>query len=108
MGTTRRAKLGLGVALSEYFFDWVEEPGEHHYRNAFRGESVTVPGLSRFGELTEVSSADVGCRLVWRFALELATGAKPVRLFSAPTAASVFKTVETDTLRHFSTLRPQV
>lgn len=108
VGTTRRAKLGLGVALSEYFFDWVEEPGEHHYRNAFRGESVTVPGLSRFGELTEVSSADVGCRLVWRFALELATGAKPVRLFNAPTAASVFKTVETDTLRHFSTLRPQV
>ena len=69
---------------------------------------MTVPGLTRFGELTEVSAADVGCRLVWRFALELNTTARPVKLFSGPTAASVFKTVENDTIRHFATLRPQV
>lgn len=108
VGTTRRAGLGPGVTLTEYFFDWVEEPSEHHYRNAFHAVTATVPGIRRFGELTEVTPADVGCRLVWRFGLELATSAKAVALFSAPTSASVFKTVETDTVRYFATLRPQL
>ncbi|MFT4127816.1 MAG: SRPBCC family protein, partial [Gordonia sp. (in: high G+C Gram-positive bacteria)] len=71
-GTTREAVLAPGFAtLSEYFFDWVEDAEAGSYHNAFRVESVTIPGLSRFGEYTEVTPSDIGSRLVWVFALEL-------------------------------------
>ncbi|MFW0784470.1 SRPBCC family protein [Gordonia sp. CPCC 206044] len=108
VGTTRQASLGPGFAsLSEYFFVWDEDAETGNYRNAFRAVSANTPGLRRFGELTEVRPADVGCRLVWSFALELTTSAKPVIAFSGPTASSVFKMVETDTVRHFAKLSPQ-
>ena len=111
IGTTRRAQLAPGYAtLSEYFFDWTEDPSQDHYRNAFRVESVNVPGMRRFGELTEVRPAEIGCRLIWAFGLELATAApvaKAMNAFSGPASVPVFKSIEADTLRHFSTLSPQ-
>ncbi|GAB93875.1 SRPBCC family protein [Gordonia rhizosphera] len=108
VGTTRKASLGPGFAgLSEHFFVWDEDPETGHYRNAFRAVSASTPGLRRFGEVTEVKPADVGCRMIWSFALELASSAKAVVAFSGPTANSVFKTIETDTLRHFAHLTPQ-
>ncbi len=109
VGTKRKAALGPGFAgLNEHFFVWDENADTGEYRNAFYAENASTPGLKRFGELTEISPAEVGCRLVWSFALELSTSAKAVTAFSGPTAATVFKTVETDTIRHFSTLSPQV
>ncbi|MEE4022316.1 SRPBCC family protein [Gordonia sp. PKS22-38] len=107
VGTTRKASLGPGLALSEHFFVWDENSETGEYRNAFHAVSASTPGVKRFGELTEIRPADVGCRLVWSFALELSTSAKAVTAFSGPTAASVFKTVETDTIRHFAKLSPQ-
>lgn len=106
VGTTRRAALP-GAGLSEHFFVWDEDAATGNYRNAFYAASASTPGLRRFGELTEVTPADVGCRLIWLFGIELATSAKVVSAFSGPTASKVFKTVETDTLRHFAQLSPQ-
>ncbi|AZG45020.1 SRPBCC family protein [Gordonia insulae] len=106
VGTTRKASLGL-AGLSEHFFVWDEDATTGNYRNAFHAVTATTPGLKRFGELTEIRPADVGCRLIWLFALELATSAKAVTAFSGPTAATVFKTVETDTVRHFAKFTPQ-
>ena len=102
----RRAALP-GAGLSEHFFVWDEDAATGNYRNAFYATSASTPGLRRFGELTEVTPADVGCRLIWLFGIELATSAKVVSAFSGPTASKVFKTVETDTLRHFAQLSPQ-
>ena len=108
VGTTRKASLGPGFAgLSEHFFVWDTDETTGNYRNAFHAVTASTPGLRRFGELTEIRPADVGCRLIWLFALELATSAKAVTAFSGPTASTVFKTVETDTVRHFATLAPQ-
>ncbi|WP_203338683.1 SRPBCC family protein [Nocardioides limicola] len=108
VGTTRQAALGPGfVSLSEVFFDWNEDAEAGRYRNAFQVERSTVPGMKRFGELTEVQPAEVGCRLIWTFALELPSNAAPVTAFSAPTAAKVFRTVENDTIRHFATFTPR-
>ncbi|MYR06317.1 SRPBCC family protein [Gordonia sp. SID5947] len=106
VGTTRKASLGV-AGLSEHFFVWDEDDAAGEYRNAFYAASASTPGLKRFGELTEVRPAEVGCRLIWSFALELATSAKAVTAFSGPTAATVFKTVETDTIRHFAKFAPQ-
>lgn len=108
VGTTRRAVLAPAfVTLSEYFFDWTEEPGDGVYHNAFRVESVNVPGLRRFGEYTEVTPAAVGSRLVWSFALELAGPSRALSAFSGPASVPVFKSIESDTLRHFARLSPQ-
>ncbi|MGC4934251.1 SRPBCC family protein [Gordonia sp. DT30] len=107
VGTTRRARLAPGfVTLSEYFFDWTEEPANATYRNAFRVASVNVPGMRRFGEYTEVTPAAVGARLVWTFALELGPS-RALNAFSNPASVPVFKTIESDTLRHFAHLSPQ-
>lgn len=106
VNTSRGASLGV-VSLAEHFFVWDENPSTGNYRNAFYAISATAPGLKRFGELTEIRPAVVGCRLIWQFALELQTSAKAVTSFSRPTAAQVFKTVETDTLRHFAKLPTQ-
>ncbi|MGV9710641.1 SRPBCC family protein [Gordonia sp. NPDC003424] len=106
VNTSRQASLGV-AKVSEHFFVWDEDASTGNYRNAFYAESITVPGVKKFGELTEIQPAEVGCRLIWLFALELATSAKAVSVFSGTTAAPVFKTVETDTLRHFANLTPQ-
>lgn len=108
VGTTRKASLGAGLAgLSEHFFLWTEDAETGYYRNAFHALNASTPGLRRFGELTQVQPADVGCRLIWLFGLELSTSARALTAFSGPTAAKVFGTVETDTIRHFATLSPQ-
>lgn len=108
VGTRRRATLAPGgLNLSEYFFDWQEDADAGRYRNAFRVESASVPGIRRFGELTEVTPADVGCRLVWLFGLELPSSSRLVSGFSQPVAAQVFSSVETDTIRYFAKLTPQ-
>ncbi|MDL9938436.1 SRPBCC family protein [Gordonia sp. ABSL1-1] len=94
VGTTRTAKLARGLAtLHEEFFSWTADPDTGRYHNAFRVRDASVPGIRRFGELTEISPAEVGSRLVWAFALELPSSARAVTAFSAPTASSVFKTV---------------
>lgn len=108
VGTSRKTSLGRGLAgLTEHFFIWDEDSSTGNYRNAFYATSASTPGLDKFGEMTEIRPAVVGCRLIWSFAMELATSAKAVARFSAPTASSVFKTLETDTLRHFAKLTRQ-
>ncbi|MFT4042070.1 MAG: SRPBCC family protein [Gordonia sp. (in: high G+C Gram-positive bacteria)] len=106
VGTTRRVRLGPGVTLSEYYFDWLDETDNDHYRNAFHVTQASIPGIRGFGELTEVAPAAIGCRLVWRFAAELAASARATALFAGPTSP-VFKSIETDTIRYFATLSPQ-
>ncbi|MET9199426.1 SRPBCC family protein [Gordonia sp. NPDC003585] len=106
VGTTRKAALP-GAGLSEHFFVWDEDASTGNYRNAFYATTMSAPGVRRFGELTQVAPADVGARLVWLFGIELGSSAKLVNAFSGPTASKVFKTVETDTLRHFANLSSQ-
>ncbi len=107
VGTQRRAVLGPGyVTLEEDFFDWTEDPENGHYRNGFRVLRANVPGIRRFGEATEISRADVGCRLKWTFALELPTSSRVVTAFSGPASSTVYKTIEADTLKHFANLEP--
>lgn len=109
VGTTRRAVLAPGfLTLSEYFFAWSEDPDTSSYHNAFRVESVNIPGLRRFGEYTEITPAAIGSRLIWRFAAELGSSARALSAVSNPLSVPVFKTIETDTLRHFAQLTPQV
>ncbi|MGW0037040.1 SRPBCC family protein [Gordonia sp. NPDC003376] len=108
VGTTRRAELSPGyVALSEEFFDWTEDPATGIYHNAFRVKSVNVPGIRRFGEYTEIGPSEVGSRLVWVFALELGSSSWPVTAISNPMSTPVFRSIESDTLRHFAHLTPQ-
>ncbi|MEP9392384.1 SRPBCC family protein [Gordonia sp. VNK1] len=108
VGTTRRAVLSPGyLTLNEYFFDWTEDPENTKFHNAFRVESVNVPGLRRFGEYTEITPAAVGSRLVWTFALELGPSSRALNAFSNPASTPVFRTIEADTLRHFAHLSPQ-
>ena len=107
-GTTRKAVLGPGfVTLAEHFFDWTEDPENTKFHNAFRVESINVPGLRRFGEYTEITPAAVGSRLVWTFALELGPSSRALNAFSNPASTPVFRTIEADTLRHFAHLSPQ-
>ncbi|GAC70443.1 SRPBCC family protein [Gordonia soli] len=107
VGTTRTAKLAKGLTtLHEHFFLWEEDADAERYRNAFGVLDASVPGTKRFGEYTEIQPADVGSRLIWTFALELPSKAKAVTAFSGPTASTVFKTVEADTLAHFAHLEP--
>ncbi|MBD0862064.1 SRPBCC family protein [Gordonia sp. zg691] len=106
-GTTRKAVLGPGyVTLEEHFFDWTENADEGHYRNGFRVERANVPGIRRFGEATEISPTDAGCRLRWTFALELPTTSRAVTAFSGPASSTVYKTIEADTLKYFAHLDP--
>ena len=74
---------------------------------AFRVAKVNVPGMRRFGEYTEVTPAAVGSRLVWAFALELGPSSRALNAFSNPASVPVFKSIESDTLRHFAHLSPQ-
>ncbi|WHU45524.1 SRPBCC family protein [Gordonia sp. L191] len=108
LGTTRQASLAPGyVTLSEVFFDWTEDAENSSYHNAFRVAKVNVPGMRRFGEYTEVTPAAVGSRLVWAFALELGPSSRALNAFSNPASVPVFKSIESDTLRHFAHLTPQ-
>ncbi|MBB4135508.1 SRPBCC family protein [Gordonia humi] len=102
VGTTRSVVLAPGVVkMDEEFFIWDEDPATSTYRHGFRGIRANIPGLRRFGEYTEVSPADHGCRLIWKFAMELGGAGLPSFL-SSPIANGAFGTVETDTIRHFS------
>lgn len=104
-GATRRAVLGPGyVTLEEDFFHWTEDADNGKYHNAFRVKRANVPGMRRFGEATQIDPAEVGCRLRWTFALELPTTSKAVAAFSGPASATVYKTIEADTLKYFAHL----
>lgn len=102
VGTTRSIALAPGMAtMEENFFIWEEDPQTHTYRHAFHGVRGSMPGLKRFGELTEVSPAEHGSRLVWLFGIELGGRALPSWL-SSPISNGAFGTVEADTLKHFA------
>ena len=103
VGTTRSVVLAPGfIKMDEEFFIWDEDPATSTYRHGFRGVRVNIPGLRKFGEYTEVSPAEHGTRLVWKFAMELAgVGLPPV--LSAPISNAAFGTVRTDTIKHFAT-----
>ncbi|GAA1457939.1 SRPBCC family protein [Williamsia maris] len=104
VGTTRSAVLAPGgLHLSEYFFDWTEDPGAGRYRNAFRVVESNVPSLRRFGEMTEIVPAEHGSRLTWAFAIELAGPAARLPGTSAA-AAPLLSTLRTDTVKHFADL----
>lgn len=101
VGTTRSVALAPGLAtLDERFFVWDENPDAQTYRHAFHGVRGSMRGLKRFGELTEVSPTEHGCRLIWLFGIELGGRALPSWL-SSSISNGAFGTVETDTLRHF-------
>jgi hypothetical protein len=104
VGATRTALLAPGYArLEEKFFCWDAAPGGT-YRNAFYVEQSNVPGLRRFGELSEVESFGGGCRFTWSFAMELGGIMARTAKFALPITAKSFGTLETDTVKHFSTL----
>jgi hypothetical protein len=103
VGTTRTAQLAPGYArLSEKFFCWDAEP-RAAYRNAFHVEQSNVPGLRRFGEMSEVTAVGEGCRFTWSFAMELGGIMGRTSKFALPITAKTFGTLETDTVKHFST-----
>ena len=102
VGTTRSIALAPGVVkMDEEFFIWDEDPATSTYRHGFRAIRANIPGLRRFGEYTEVSPAPDGCRLVWKFAMELGGIGLPGFL-SSRVANLAFGTVEKDTVKHFA------
>ncbi|OZG26200.1 MxaD family protein [Williamsia sp. 1138] len=106
VGTTRSAQLAPGYArLSERFFCWDEDPQAQRYRNAFYVEQANVPGLRRFGELSEIEPAERGCRFTWSFAIELGGPLARTSKFALPVSAKAFGTLETDTVKYFANLR---
>lgn len=108
VGTTRRTELAPGyLTLAEYFFEWTEDAESGSYRNAFRVETVNLPGMRRFGECTEITPTAVGARLVWTFAVELGGSSRALNAFSSPVSTPVFRAIEADTLRYFAHLKPQ-
>jgi hypothetical protein len=90
------------VRLSEKFFCWDAESGGP-YRNAFYVEQSNVPGLRRFGELSEVEPFGGGCRFTWSFAIELGGVLARTARIALPITAKRLGTLETDTVKHFST-----
>ncbi|MBM7369093.1 SRPBCC family protein [Gordonia hydrophobica] len=104
VGTTRSVALGPGglVKMDELFFLWNDNATTATYQHAFHGVRANVPGLKKFGEYTAVSPTDNGSRLVWKFAMELGGIALPSFL-SGPISSGAFGTVESDTIKHFST-----
>lgn len=102
VGTTRSIALAPAFAtMEENFFIWDENAQTHTYRHAFHGVRGSMPGVKRFGELTEVSPAEHGCRLVWLFGIDLSGRALPSWL-SSPISNGAFGTVKTDTVKYFS------
>ena len=102
-GTTRSVALAPGfIKMDELFFLWDEDDATSTYRHAFHGVRASIPGLKKFGEYTEVSPAENGSRLVWKFAMELGGVGLPSFL-SGPISRGAFGTVENDTVKHFST-----
>ncbi|KQR99958.1 hypothetical protein ASG12_04170 [Williamsia sp. Leaf354] len=104
VGTTRTAELAPGlVKINERFFVWEADAEAGTYRNAFTVVSANVPGLRRFGELTEVVPSGLGSRLTWAFAIEPAGP-----LAKLPGLSVVSKpalgTFRTDTVKHFAKL----
>lgn len=104
VGTTRSIALAPGlVKMDEVFFVWDEDAATSTFRHAFHGVRANIPGLKKFGEYTEVSPAEHGTRLVWKFAMELAGAGLPPFL-SGPIANGAFGMVRTDTIKHFATM----
>ncbi|GAC58898.1 hypothetical protein GOHSU_57_00160 [Gordonia hirsuta DSM 44140 = NBRC 16056] len=100
--TTRTAVLLGGVTLHEQFFLWDEDRQTHRYRHGFYGLDASVPGLTHFGEYTEVTpGAGGGSRIVWKFALQLKAPALPAPIASK-IAGAAFGLVKKDTVKHFS------
>lgn len=101
-GTTRSVVLAPGaIKMDEVFFIWDEDADAETFRHAFHGVNANIPGLRRFGEYTEVTPAEHGSRLIWRFAMELAGPSLPDFL-SGQIANTAFSTVRTDTIKHFA------
>lgn len=106
VGTTRSAQLAPAYArLSERFFCWDEDAAAGRYRNAFYVEQANVPGLRRFGELSEIEPATMGCQFTWSFAIEMRGIMGRTSKFALPITNKTFATVETDTVKHFSQLQ---
>ncbi|MGB3695829.1 MAG: SRPBCC family protein [Gordonia sp. (in: high G+C Gram-positive bacteria)] len=104
IGTTRSVALAPGfVKMDELFFVWDENAETRTFKHAFHGVRASIPGLKKFGEYTEVSPAEHGSRLVWKFAMELGGVGLPSFL-SGPIADTAFGTVEADTIKHFASL----
>ncbi len=102
VGTTRSIALAPGaVKMNEVFFIWDEDDAAQTYRHAFHGVEANIPGLKRFGELTEVTPAEHGARIVWKFAIETAGPHLPPFL-ARRVASAAFSSVRNDTLKHFA------
>lgn len=105
VGTTRSAQLAPAyVRLSERFFCWDEDAEAGRYRNAFFVEQTNVPGVGRFGELSEVEPATTGCLFTWSFAIELSGVMGRTSKFALPITDRTFATLEADTVKYFSKL----
>lgn len=102
VGTTRSIALAPGaVKMNELFFIWDEDDDARTYRHAFHGVEANIPGLKRFGEITEVTPAEHGSRIVWKFAIETA-GPQLPRFLSTRIAGAAFSSVRNDTIKHFA------
>jgi hypothetical protein len=105
VGTTRTAVLGHGrIRLHERYFLWEDHPEQGHYRNAFQVIEANLPGLRRFGELTEVRPSGAGTHLCWTFAVELATSSKVVHSVLATAFRVPLAMVKADTIEYFGNL----
>lgn len=85
------------ITVDELYFLWDESPSISTYRHAFHGVRASVPILKKFGEASPI---DNGCRLVWKFAMEIGCIGLPSFL-SGPISAGAFGAVRNDTVKHF-------
>lgn len=96
IGTTRQAKVAKGaITVQEHFFIW-----EDGRRYAFYVTSANLPLFKRVAEdyVVEPTGTD-SCTFTWTVAAEPTTLGKP----GAPLNAAIFKSIFSDTRKHFST-----
>jgi hypothetical protein len=96
VGTTRQAKVAGGaITVQEEFFIW-----EDGRRKAFFVTSANLPLFKRLAEDYVVESTGTqSCTFTWTLAAEPTTLGKP----GAPLNALIFKSLFSDTRKHFAT-----